>query len=136
MLLLSVFVLAAYLVTLAFFVIGGKAETSRATAMQREGAVMGFGVEADGSLERLRALGAVPLFTRGRFARVTNVLEGRVDDEETRVFGRCSGAHKQPTRMDESHLRLPRLAGCRPPPRCALYFDVTPAAAACRRSAS
>ncbi len=84
---LLVFVLAASHVTVALFVIGGKAERSRATAVQREGAVIGFGFEAERSLHQIRALGDVPLFSRSRYGgRVTNLLAGRIDNDETRVF--------------------------------------------------
>ncbi len=83
----TVIAIAAYGVTLALIRIGGWADRLRAKALQQQSVVIGFEFEAEPGVRQPRGLGDVPLFSRSRApGRVTNLLSGRINNDETRIF--------------------------------------------------
>lgn len=58
----------------------------RTEALARLASEMGFAFEPEADLDQLRALGDMPLYSRGRARHARNVMTGRIDRDELEVF--------------------------------------------------
>jgi hypothetical protein len=90
----------AILVVVVFFVLlQRRQERERTEALRRVAETAGLRFEAEGDVGTLRAQGELQIFTRGRHKRATNVLSGRLGDEDILVFDyqytTGSGKHQQ-----------------------------------------
>lgn len=63
-----------------------RAEKARTEGLQQASAAAGFTFEVEGDLERIKALGDLPLYGRGHSRRVKHVMTGRRGNSDVSVF--------------------------------------------------
>jgi hypothetical protein len=82
-------------------VVSRRRERERTEAMQRLAETAGLAFAAKGDLAVIRSLGDVPLFERGHSRQATNVMTGRLGDQDVAVFDyrytTGSGKHQHTT---------------------------------------
>ncbi len=83
----SILIGAAIVVLAVVIIIAARrAEKARVEGLQQAAAAAGFTFETEGDLERIKALGDLPLYGRGHSRRVKNVLSGRSGNADVTVF--------------------------------------------------
>jgi len=68
------------------FLIQRRAQKRRTEALRAACDSMGFAFEEKGDVAEVRSRADLPLFDRGHTRRVTNVMTGRVGDQEVKLF--------------------------------------------------
>jgi len=78
--------LGVLVLVVALILIGRKARRARTDALQQASLAVGFGFEAEGDLDQIKALGDLPLYSRGHSRHLKNVMSGRTGGDEARIF--------------------------------------------------
>ena len=80
-------IVVVVLVAVVFaIVVSRRRERERTEALKRVAETAGLSFQPQASLDGVRALGDVQLFTRGHSKRVTNLMTGRLGDQQAAVF--------------------------------------------------
>ncbi len=78
--------LALVPIIIVVYVIGRRAQQKRNEDLRAAAGAMGFAFEDHAVLDDIRARGDLPLYGHGHTRRVSNVLTGRVGDQEVKLF--------------------------------------------------
>ncbi len=79
-------VLAGLAVVIPLFLILRRIERARTEAIQQAGTTLGFTFEPTASEEQIKSLVNLPVFNRGHTRRAYNVLAGRPDGQDVKIF--------------------------------------------------
>jgi len=83
---LAVLLLGLVVLMIAVVIVTSRRERERTEALRRVAETTGLAFEPKADLAAVRSLGEVQLFARGHSKRVTNLMTGRVGDQQAAIF--------------------------------------------------
>jgi hypothetical protein len=80
------FVLGLFVLIIVVVIVSWRQERERTEALRAVAATAGLGFEPKADIAKVRSLGDVQLFARGHSKGVTNLMTGRLGDQQVAVF--------------------------------------------------